>query len=1231
MKKILLLGLAILTLCVFIAPLAVDAATVYYVSQSAGHDRYDGLAPAWNGTHGPWKSLANASARTWQPGDKLLLKAGDIWDETLTLRGDGTAKSPITITSYGKGERPYIKRTLGKNQDCITINSAGYVIRDLELGYAWTGIHIRYDDRDRKVYDTLRFENLFIHDIDDPLCPPAAQIDPMSMYNRAGKAIWWDINAQVDNVTVKNCIGLRTQCFSTDLRGSNSDPTRGGSANNLLFDGNTISHGSWNQVYQTWGKNQDIINSVFVYNYPWTYFPLGNTQVLTGFLKGGDGIRNEVVNNEFGWAGDYPGSPDGCAYDFECPTDDVTFQNNYVHNSSGESVLFMGNYPHNNILFDNNIFRGNVRFSPRWNVELNINKSNKGSGTFSNNTFFSRPGKRAFEEQPEWFIFRNNQQIANGKFAAMPMVTRIVNKNGARIFTLASATPGAKIYYTLDGSLPTQKSRVYAQPIAITRSGALNAKAFKSGIYPSYVNSLVVEMRKPEGGSPAILWNPASDKGPGNSISSKLDKLKGNFTVAFWAKPLTKRTPTVETEYGIGGSGIAWWKLNEAEGIAAADSVGGNPGTLTGCTWTDGKFGKALSFNGSTDYVTLNSGSLSSIADTFTISFWAAPEATRASTPEVNTGATGLSDQRYALAPSQFGGSSGEAGIGLSVGTNGVTVFELADNHLPSPLVADRPLTGWNLITLVYNKKTPSLYVNGKLVKVGLKSTKTVHPYFNRLGGAMGGYGWYKGRLDDVRVYPRALSATELEQLASGGENPKVAWSIGKTAGTSGLPFALAPISLDGKADGKLAGIGIAVGTNGVSVCAAKSGGLPSLLVTEHALSGWNHIGVQFRNGQPTLYINGVFEKSGCKSLELVLPRFTLSGPKGGLKGLRVYDRLLTDAEIQQLAAVMTAPVKPAAVQKAMKPTSSVAQTKYTGTPKVILDTDIGPDCDDVGAVSLLHELRRSHKAEILAITCCTSSQWGTRCLEAINRYFGGSPVAVGAYPKPGFLDDEIHQKYNRAVSERFLGDEPIAFRRALDVLRSSLVSSEDGSVVLISVGPLNNIADLLLSPADAISPKSGRALVAAKVARIVCMAGCFDLAYMGPVFAEWNVQQDIKAAQTVVNDSPVPVIFCGYEVGDRVITCANLARYPANHPLPMAYRLYIGENGRSSWDPITVMYALGAQGSAMSQSEWGTITIDDKGVSRWSKSSTGRHAYVVNKRTPEELAKLMDGLLLGQ
>ena len=54
----------------------------------------------------------------------------------------------------------------------------------------------------------------------------------------------------------------------------------------------------------------------------------------------------------------------------------------------------------------------------------------------------------------------------------------------------------------------------------------------------------------------------------------------------------------------------------------------------------------------------------------------------------------------------------------------------------------------------------------------------------------------------------------------------------------------------------------------------------------------------------------------------------------------------------------------------------------------IILDTDIGPDCDDVGAISVLHALANNGETEILGIMCCTSSQWGAPCINAIKTYY---------------------------------------------------------------------------------------------------------------------------------------------------------------------------------------------------------------------------------------------------
>jgi len=904
--------------------------TAYYVSHSEGDDSYDGRAAARDGIHGPWKTLARASEVKLQPGDQLLLKRGDIWDETLRLTGDGTVSDPITVGSYGTGERPYIRRTLDKGEECIVLaKAAGYCFRDLELGYAQNGIHMVLDERVKRVYDGFRLENCFFHDIGNPRWPPKQYVWSAAENRKMGWALMRDGLATPRNLMVTNCISLRNQGFVPD-----------GTKEDFRFDRNTIVHGSLNQVCQTWGRNQNICNCVFAYNYPWTYFPWGTTQVMAGQLKGGDHIRNEVINNEFGWGGDYPGAPDGCGYDFEGPTDATTFQNNFVHDTYGEAVLFMPKCAHTNLIFDNNIFRSNVRFSPIWDFDVTVGRSNTGSGTFSNNKFFLRPGKRAFNAKPACFTFVNNEENASGTFVEMPLVTHIEYREGARIYTLASATPGVTLRYTTDASLPNAASPVYTGPVKVTRSGALNVKAFKDGCYPSYVNALVVEMRGPEGRGPSAWWKldeqlgtPVKDSagnnhgmlvgtfrarktlgrglefngvdGVVNLQNASLADIADTFTIVFRAAPSLPRASTPEVYCGCGVTGTAWWKFDEAEGISVADSIGGNPGVLTGCEWTAGKSGHALRFNGEGDSVTLTNVSLKAVSDTFTISFWAEPEARRASTPQASSGSSGLSGQRYAFAPTQYSAATGAAGVGVSVGTNGVSVFELADNFMPSLLVADRSLAGWNQITVVYEDRQPRLYVNGVLAQTGLKSTKIVHPDF-RLGGAAG-LGWYQGKLDDIRVYPRVLTEQEIRQLANQRTAATVAWSLDQKAGTAGLPYALGPVSRGGGRDAGHAGAGVVVGTNGVTVCESSDDYLPSLLVDNLPVTGWNHIVVVYRNKQPTLYVNGVFEKAGYVSTKIVHPVFNLGGLDSGrfagkLDDVRIYDRALTDAEIQELA-----------------------------------------------------------------------------------------------------------------------------------------------------------------------------------------------------------------------------------------------------------------------------------------------------------------------------------------
>ncbi len=78
---------------------------VYYVDATLGSDANDGTS-----TSRPWKSLAKVHNTTFQPGDTILFKRGEIWrDNNLYIdKGAGTAGAPITFGAYGTGAKPEI-------------------------------------------------------------------------------------------------------------------------------------------------------------------------------------------------------------------------------------------------------------------------------------------------------------------------------------------------------------------------------------------------------------------------------------------------------------------------------------------------------------------------------------------------------------------------------------------------------------------------------------------------------------------------------------------------------------------------------------------------------------------------------------------------------------------------------------------------------------------------------------------------------------------------------------------------------------------------------------------------------------------------------------------------------------------------------------------------------------------------------------------------------------------
>lgn len=82
----------------------------YYVDIQNGDDKNDGL-----NSSSAWQSLAKVSSSTFSPGDAILLRRGQVWYETLTLKSSGTAEAPITIGSFGEGSKPTLSGAVNFN------------------------------------------------------------------------------------------------------------------------------------------------------------------------------------------------------------------------------------------------------------------------------------------------------------------------------------------------------------------------------------------------------------------------------------------------------------------------------------------------------------------------------------------------------------------------------------------------------------------------------------------------------------------------------------------------------------------------------------------------------------------------------------------------------------------------------------------------------------------------------------------------------------------------------------------------------------------------------------------------------------------------------------------------------------------------------------------------------------------------------------------------------------
>ena len=135
MKKI-LIALAMILLLIFSV-----CATEYYVSTS-GDDDNPGTQDL------PWRTLSKVnsefSAGTFNPGDNILFKRGDVWTDGtfLRIRSGGAAGQPLTIGAYGSGDKPVFDG--GTHVQCLEEDTGYITLQDIRVENPGTGSAIGF-------------------------------------------------------------------------------------------------------------------------------------------------------------------------------------------------------------------------------------------------------------------------------------------------------------------------------------------------------------------------------------------------------------------------------------------------------------------------------------------------------------------------------------------------------------------------------------------------------------------------------------------------------------------------------------------------------------------------------------------------------------------------------------------------------------------------------------------------------------------------------------------------------------------------------------------------------------------------------------------------------------------------------------------------------------------------------------------------------------------------------
>jgi hypothetical protein len=296
-------------------------AAIYHVDGQNGQDARDGLTPEQ-----AWESLERVNTQVFQPGDKLLFKAGTSHTGQLKPQGSGALLNgqpqPILISSYGPGPKPRLE---GQGQVLDTLllrNVQFWEVENLEITnlgtnrVPWrTGVRIVSDGFGKMRH--IRLRNLHVHDVNGDL-----------RKSREGCGIYFESRggneSHFDDLLIENCHVVRT-----DRNGICQRTSGGARSLRVVIRGNVLEDIGGDGI-KVWGSSGALVEHNILRG--------GRTRCDDGAagIWPFDSDDTVIQCNE---VSGMKGIKDGQGFDSDYRCRRSLFQYNYSHDNEGGFIL----------------------------------------------------------------------------------------------------------------------------------------------------------------------------------------------------------------------------------------------------------------------------------------------------------------------------------------------------------------------------------------------------------------------------------------------------------------------------------------------------------------------------------------------------------------------------------------------------------------------------------------------------------------------------------------------------------------------------------------------------------------------------------------------------------------------------------------------------------------------------------------------------------------------------